>query len=151
MPKPKSNETQEDFHDRCMSQLVGEEGYDQEQANAICYSKWERRDESIPSDGVELVEAQERTELPETGIILEKGDRFLVYTKLSESDLWDFIDDSVPERIAQSVVQALEEKGAEYAASELGLLLTSIRESLQKDLFDEEIEEIWQHLLSELD
>lgn len=41
---PRSGESQEDFHSRCMSYMVGDEGYDQDQANAICYSKWENRD-----------------------------------------------------------------------------------------------------------
>ena len=43
MPTPRKDESQQDFHSRCMSELVGDEGYDQDQANAICYSKWEDR------------------------------------------------------------------------------------------------------------
>lgn len=43
MPTPRKNETQDEWHSRCMSELVGEEGYEQDQANAICYSKWENR------------------------------------------------------------------------------------------------------------
>lgn len=32
---------EEDFISECIAKLVGEEGYEQEQAAAICYSKWE--------------------------------------------------------------------------------------------------------------
>lgn len=42
MPTPQEGEEQQDFHSRCMSQLVGEEGYEQDQANAICYSVWRK-------------------------------------------------------------------------------------------------------------
>jgi len=41
VPNPRDNESQQDFHSRCMSKLVGDEDYDQDQANAICYGKWE--------------------------------------------------------------------------------------------------------------
>ncbi|MFZ9876122.1 MAG: XkdF-like putative serine protease domain-containing protein [Candidatus Nanopelagicales bacterium] len=38
--KPKSGEREADYIPRCMSVLVGDEGYDQDQAAAICYSTW---------------------------------------------------------------------------------------------------------------
>lgn len=41
--KPRANETQEEFISRC----IGEEitaGYEQSQAAAICYSKWDRKE-----------------------------------------------------------------------------------------------------------
>lgn len=41
MPSPREGESQNEFHSRCMSQLVDDEGKDQDQANAICYSIWE--------------------------------------------------------------------------------------------------------------
>lgn len=46
MPDASNYNSQEEFHSACMSELVGEEGYDQEQANAICYSKWRDAKES---------------------------------------------------------------------------------------------------------
>ena len=64
---PQSGESQDDFHSRCMSKLVGEEGYDQDQANAICYSKWERRNEQV-------IKIDEYTRIPGTRILLEPGD-----------------------------------------------------------------------------
>jgi hypothetical protein len=42
--EPGPTETESEFIGRCMSVLVGEEGYDQSQAAAICYSKWRDRD-----------------------------------------------------------------------------------------------------------
>jgi hypothetical protein len=38
--KPSSGESETDYIPRCMSVLVGDEGYDQDQAAAICYSTW---------------------------------------------------------------------------------------------------------------
>jgi hypothetical protein len=38
--KPSSGESEADYIPRCMSVLVGDEGYDQDQAAAICYSTW---------------------------------------------------------------------------------------------------------------
>jgi len=38
--EPGPTETESEFIGRCMSALVGDEGYDQSQAAAICYSKW---------------------------------------------------------------------------------------------------------------
>lgn len=39
IPKRKSNEVEQDFIGRCASQLIGEEGYEREQAIAICYQQ----------------------------------------------------------------------------------------------------------------
>lgn len=41
--KPNANESKDDFLGRCISEEVGA-GYDQAQAVAICYSKWDRRE-----------------------------------------------------------------------------------------------------------
>jgi len=41
--EPRSGEAESDFMNRCMSVMVGDEGYDQEQAAAICYTKWRER------------------------------------------------------------------------------------------------------------
>lgn len=38
MPKPTKNETEKVFLNRCIPQLIKEEGYEQKQAVAICYS-----------------------------------------------------------------------------------------------------------------
>jgi len=38
--KPSAGESETDYIPRCMSVLVGDEGYDQDQAAAICYSTW---------------------------------------------------------------------------------------------------------------
>lgn len=37
---PSKGETQDEFIPRCAEKLIGEEGYDQDQALAICYSTW---------------------------------------------------------------------------------------------------------------
>lgn len=42
-PNPQEKETE--FISRCMSTLVGDEGYETSQAAAICYSKWAKRNE----------------------------------------------------------------------------------------------------------
>ena len=39
IPNRKSNEAEQDFIGRCASQLIGEEGYEREQAVAICYQQ----------------------------------------------------------------------------------------------------------------
>lgn len=39
IPKRKSGEVEQDFIGRCASQLIGEEGYEREQAIAICYQQ----------------------------------------------------------------------------------------------------------------
>jgi len=41
--EPGESETQDEFVGRCIGVLVGDEGYEQEQAAAVCYSKWENR------------------------------------------------------------------------------------------------------------
>ena len=38
MPKPVSKENEKDFLKRCIPELIKEEGYEQKQAVAICYS-----------------------------------------------------------------------------------------------------------------
>ena len=45
--KPKSGEREKDYIPRCMSVLVGDEGYEQDQAAAICYSTWREAHESV--------------------------------------------------------------------------------------------------------
>src|SRR5512146_2151452 len=48
--KPGQNEKQQDFHSRCMKQMT-DEGKPQDQANAICFDMWKRRealDEALP-------------------------------------------------------------------------------------------------------
>ena len=39
IPKRHSGEAENDFISRCASKLVGEEGYEQDQALAICYQQ----------------------------------------------------------------------------------------------------------------
>jgi hypothetical protein len=39
IPKRKSGEVEQDFIGRCASKLIGEEGYEREQAVAICYQQ----------------------------------------------------------------------------------------------------------------
>lgn len=41
--EPGPTETEDEFIGRCIGVLVGDEGYDQSQAAAVCYSKWENR------------------------------------------------------------------------------------------------------------
>jgi hypothetical protein len=41
--EPGESESQDEFVSRCIGILVGDEGYEQEQAAAVCYSKWENR------------------------------------------------------------------------------------------------------------
>jgi hypothetical protein len=41
--EPGESESQDEFVSRCIGVLVGDEGYEQEQAAAVCYSKWENR------------------------------------------------------------------------------------------------------------
>ena len=47
---PRAGETEEEFIPRCMSKLVGDEGYEQDQAAAICYSTYREKMEIDTSD-----------------------------------------------------------------------------------------------------
>ena len=40
MPKPLLNERQEDFVNRCVEELISEEGKSKAQSVAICYQYW---------------------------------------------------------------------------------------------------------------
>lgn len=40
---PKSNETEQEFISRCIGEEINA-GYEQDQASAICYSKWDKRE-----------------------------------------------------------------------------------------------------------
>ena len=40
--KPKSSETEQEFISRCIGEEINA-GYEQDQAAAICYSKWEKQ------------------------------------------------------------------------------------------------------------
>lgn len=51
---PGASETESEFIGRCMSVLVGEEGYAEDQAAAICYSKWKDRG-SMSADFVDSI------------------------------------------------------------------------------------------------
>lgn len=42
MPKPRKNETREEFMKRCIPQLIGE-GKPKDQAVAVCSSLWESK------------------------------------------------------------------------------------------------------------
>lgn len=50
MPKPKAGEEKNAYISRCVSQLMKDEGKEQEQALAICFSYWERKDEDRSID-----------------------------------------------------------------------------------------------------
>jgi len=41
--KPRAGEKEDEFIPRCMSVLIGDEGYDEKQAAAICYTYWEEK------------------------------------------------------------------------------------------------------------
>lgn len=59
--KPQSGEREDDYIPRCMSVLVGDEGYDQDQAAAICYSTW-REEHS------KAMEFESYTDYPESAV-----------------------------------------------------------------------------------
>ena len=50
MPKPRKNESKDDFMKRCIPEVVGE-GKPQDQAVAICANLWENRNKAIKSRG----------------------------------------------------------------------------------------------------
>lgn len=47
--EPGQTETESEFISRCIGVLVGDEGYEQDQAAAICYSKWSNKDKFAES------------------------------------------------------------------------------------------------------
>ena len=46
---PRQGEDEQEYISRCISVLVGDEGYEEQQAAAICYSTWEKKDEFADS------------------------------------------------------------------------------------------------------
>ena len=46
MPTPSSNESYDDWMERCVPELI-DEGYESDQAAAICNSKWEEKASSL--------------------------------------------------------------------------------------------------------
>ena len=44
MPKPRPDESKDDFISRCMEQLISEENRPQDQAYAMCNSIWEEHE-----------------------------------------------------------------------------------------------------------
>lgn len=42
MPKPLKNETKKDYISRCVKYMIDEEGREQKQALAICFSMWDK-------------------------------------------------------------------------------------------------------------
>lgn len=69
--RPGASETKEEFIGRCISEEVGA-GYEQTQAAAICYSKWDRRELSKQkfSDPQKRVQAKLNFEKKYEGIDL---------------------------------------------------------------------------------
>ena len=45
MPEPKSGESKDQYISRCISHIIEKEGKDKDQAAAICYSMWEKKNE----------------------------------------------------------------------------------------------------------
>ena len=43
MPTPLLNERQDDFIQRCIPEIVNEEGKDKAQATAMCYQIWNKK------------------------------------------------------------------------------------------------------------
>lgn len=60
--KPKSSETEQEFISRCISEEINA-GYEQDQAAAICYSKWEK--ENMATEDITDVEDELETETAE--------------------------------------------------------------------------------------
>lgn len=58
--KPSAGESESDYIPRCMSVLVGDEGYDQDQAAAICYSTWREEHSALK------MEFESYTDYPES-------------------------------------------------------------------------------------
>ncbi len=50
MPQPRPNESKDDFMERCMTQLVGEENRPRDQAFAMCNSLWNDKKEIKEKD-----------------------------------------------------------------------------------------------------
>jgi hypothetical protein len=71
--KPNAGETQEEFIGRCIGEEIGA-GYEQAQAAAICYSKWDRRELSKQkfSDPQKRVAAKLNFERKYEGINLQE-------------------------------------------------------------------------------
>lgn len=57
LPKPKENEREQDFIDRCMSNnTMKKEFKDNDQRVAVCYSQFERKEETKMKNFKELIQ-----------------------------------------------------------------------------------------------
>lgn len=45
MPEPRSGESKDEYISRCIPHIIKKEGKDKDQAAAMCYSMWERKNE----------------------------------------------------------------------------------------------------------
>jgi len=91
-PKPGKDESKDDFMKRCIPQLI-DEGKDQDQAAAICYSLWENRKNMKNED---IIALQQENETLKTAVeTLNTENRSLRYTiyKLCSKDEPETIGD----------------------------------------------------------
>lgn len=96
----KAGETKDEFIDRCMTKLVGDENYEQDQAYAICINQWEQFD-SVETelcdiqynDEVFTIEQQVKLlQFASTiGEIIEPTDTYLEIKKLDFSLIGDIL------------------------------------------------------------
>lgn len=47
MPKPNPGETKNEYISRCIAHMIKKEGKEKDQAAAICYSYWEKKNENV--------------------------------------------------------------------------------------------------------
>lgn len=99
MPKPKKGETEKEFISRCMG-YDDMQKYDQKQRAAICFSYWERKDETIDMDSFTniLLDEEEKK--------IKRGDVYKAARDAAED-----IHGEVDNKILNSIVSNAIEKG----------------------------------------
>jgi len=81
IPKPNKNETEKDFHSRCMSAIWDEYKENPKQANAICYSAWDR----AKKEEKDMIKINSNVVINKN-IMLEKGDKIKLIEAFNVGD-----------------------------------------------------------------
>lgn len=74
MPTPNPGEDKTKFIQRCVKQLISDEGYDRKQALAICYNLWSKNNDSVSENNIlSLKNTSELMQLINEGLASDTG------------------------------------------------------------------------------
>ena len=143
--KPQSGEREADYIPRCMSVLVGDEGYEQDQAAAICYSTWRQEHKGLKLADYPWDECQ--ADMQARGYDQEAADKLCGWIRANMS-----VDtSSLPPYVDQTrkKERKFNEYGCPIATVDVGLNLKNRQEAIDVANYgplnpNEPSEEYWQ-------